>query len=158
MKKTVAWAWGLLLASVLDASARDVSVPVSYNPMRLIGIAGDCLFVSDVLAMTWVWHKDGLYVGRLFPDTGTGVMDATGIHVELMGNRIHEENGKLYTLVNDTGCAVHEVDPSGSTSRSPWRIKAATAASGRCTGPVSLKASSWTALAAPSFCPAPGAR
>ena len=34
MMKTVAWAWGLLLASVLDASARDVSVPVSYEAPR----------------------------------------------------------------------------------------------------------------------------
>ena len=100
--------------------------------MRLTGIAGDCLFVSDALAMTWVWHKDGLYVGRLFPDTGTGVMDDTGIYVELMGNRIHEENGKLYTLVNDTGCAVHEVDlpafiPLAATSVRLSREEAASA-------------------------------
>jgi hypothetical protein len=103
-----------------------------YNPMRLTGIAGDCLFVSDALAMTWVWHKDGLYVGRLFPDTGTGVMDDTGIYVELMGNRIHEENGKLYTLVNDTSCAVHEVDlpafiPLAATSVRLSREEAASA-------------------------------
>ena len=83
--------------------------------MRLAGIARDCLFVSDAMAMTWVWHKDGLYVGRLFPDTGTGVMDDTGIYVELMGNGIHEADGKLYTLVNDTGCAVHEVNLPGFT-------------------------------------------
>ena len=80
-----------------------------YNPMMLFGVARDCLFVSDAMSMTWLWHKDGLYVGRIFPDTGEGKMDDTGIYVELMGNHLHEHGGKVYTLVNDTACAVHEV-------------------------------------------------
>ena len=132
-KKIAAWdASGLLQWAVGRRAPERAKPGEMYNPMRLTGIAGDCLFVSDALAMTWVWHKDGLYVGRLFPDTGTGAMDDTGIYVELMGNRIHEENGKLYTLVNDTGCAVHEVDlpafiPLAATSVRLSRDEAASA-------------------------------
>ena len=66
-----------------------------YNPMHLSGIARDCLFVSDAMSMTWVWHKDGFYVGRLFHDAGDSTMDENGIYVEMMGNGIHEADGKL---------------------------------------------------------------
>lgn len=109
-KKLAAWnADGTLKWAVGRRAPGRAQPGQMYNPMHLSGTARDCLFVSDALSMTWVWHKDGFYVGRLFPDTGTGVMDDTGIYVELMGNRIHEADGKLYTLVNDTACAVHEV-------------------------------------------------
>ena len=115
-KKIAAWnSDGTLKWAVGRRAPARATPGEMYNPMRLAGIARDCLFVSDAMAMTWVWHKDGFYVGRLFPDTGTGVMDDTGIYVELMGNGIHEADGKLYTLVNDTGCAVHEVNLPGFT-------------------------------------------
>jgi len=82
-----------------------------YNPIMIGGVAQDCIFVSDAMTMVWVWHKDGLYVGRLFPDTASGYMGPDGIFVELQGMGIHEDKktGKVYTLVNDTACAVHEV-------------------------------------------------
>lgn len=109
-KKIAAWNTDGTLKWTVGRRAPGRAAPGQmYNPMHLSGIARDCLFVSDAMAMTWVWHKDGFYVGRLFHDTGESVMDDQGIYVEMMGNGIHEADGKLYTLVNDTGCAVHEV-------------------------------------------------
>jgi hypothetical protein len=109
-KKLAAWnADGTLAWAVGRRAPARAKRGEMYNPMGLSGVARDCVFLSDAMSMTWVWHKDGFYVGRLFPDTGTGVMDDTGIYVEMMGNRIREEGGRLYTLVNDTACAVHEV-------------------------------------------------
>jgi hypothetical protein len=109
-KKLAAWnADGTLKWAVGRRAPARAKPGEMYNPMGLSGVARDCIFLSDAMSMTWVWHKDGFYVGRLFPDTGLGVMDDTGIYVEMMGNGIHEENGHLYTLVNDTACAVHEV-------------------------------------------------
>ena len=109
-KKLAAWnADGTLKWAVGRRAPARAKQGEMYNPMGLSGVARDCVFLSDAMSMTWVWHKDGFYVGRLFPDTGLGVMDDTGIYVEMMGNGIHEENGHLYTLVNDTACAVHEV-------------------------------------------------
>lgn len=135
-KKLAAWdADGTLKWAVGRRAPGRAGPGQMYNPMRLSGIARDCLFVSDALAMTWVWHKDGFYVGRLFHDTGDNAMDDLGVYVELMGNGIHEANGKLYTLVNDTACAVHEVNlpaftpitaakvrlsPADTTRAKPW--------------------------------------
>ncbi len=44
-----------------------------YNPIMLAGSAGDSLLVADGLTVVWVWHKDGLYLGRLYNDFGAGV-------------------------------------------------------------------------------------
>jgi len=109
-KKLAAWnADGTLKWAVGRRAPGRARPGQMYNPMHLSGIARDCLFVSDAMGMTWVWHKDGFYVGRLFHDAGDSTMDENGIYVEMMGNGIHEADGKLYTLVNDTACAVHEV-------------------------------------------------
>ncbi len=109
-KKIAAWTSDGQLKWAVGRRAPGRAEPGQmYNPMHLSGISRDCLFVSDAMAMTWIWHKDGFYIGRIFHDAGKSVMDDQGIYVEMMGNRIHEANGKLYTLVNDTACAVHEV-------------------------------------------------
>ena len=109
-KKLAAWnADGTIKWAVGRRAPGRAQPGQKYNPMHLSGVARDCLFASDAMGMTWVWHKDGFYVGRLFHDAGDSTMDENGIYVEMMGNGIHEANGKLYTLVNDTACAVHEV-------------------------------------------------
>ena len=42
-----------------------------YYPACLSGAAGDFLFVLDTMGMVWVWHNDGLYLGRLYHDTAS---------------------------------------------------------------------------------------
>ena len=82
-----------------------------YNPIMIGGIAKDCIFVSDAMTLVWVWHTSGLYIGRLFPDTASGYMGPDGIFVELQRMKTYEDKrtGKVYTFVNDTACAIHEV-------------------------------------------------
>jgi len=123
-KKLAAWNTNGTLKWAVGRRAPGRAQPGQmYNPTHLSGVARDCLFVSDALAMTWVWHKEGFYIGRLFHDTGESVMDDQGIYVEMMGNGIHEADGRLYTLVNDTGCAVHEVTVPVFTPISAGRIR-----------------------------------
>jgi len=123
-KKLAAWNTDGTLKWAVGRRAPGRAQPGQmYNPTHLSGVARNCLFVSDAMAMTWVWHKDGFYIGRLFHDTGESVMDDQGIYVEMMGNGIHEADGKLYTLVNDTGCAVHEVTVPVFTPISAGRIR-----------------------------------
>jgi hypothetical protein len=82
-----------------------------YYPASLSGTAGDFLFVLDTMGMVWVWHKDGLYLGRLYHDTGLGQMDDQSIYCEIQGSSIYHDprTGKAYSLVVDTGTTFHEV-------------------------------------------------
>ena len=85
-----------------------------YYPAALPGVDGDFLFVLDTLGMVWVWHKDGLYVGRLYHDTGAGKMDDQSIYGEVQELRLSDpgtirQAGKLYSLVTAAGPGVHEV-------------------------------------------------
>ena len=82
-----------------------------YYPASLSGIAGDFLFVLNTMGMVWVWHKDGLYLGRLYHDTGLGQMDDQSIYCEIQGSSIYHDprTGKVYSLVVDTGTTFHEV-------------------------------------------------
>jgi hypothetical protein len=83
-----------------------------YNPFG-ISYRHDTLFVADVLAVVWVWSSDGLYLGRLYNDTNPGkVWNEYAIHVEVQGPVTlftDPADGKLYSVVNDTGALVHEV-------------------------------------------------
>ena len=96
-----------------------------YNPIMIGGVAQNCVFIADAMTMTWVWHTDGLYIGRLFPDTASGYMGPDGIFVEQQGIGIYEDKkaGKVYTLVNDTACAVHEVLLPKFTSISGGKVR-----------------------------------
>ena len=82
-----------------------------YYPPRWPGADGDFLFVLDTMGMVWVWHKDGLYVGRLYHDTGAGKMDDQSIYGEVQRAAIWRDRqlGKLYSLVCAAGAGVHEV-------------------------------------------------
>lgn len=82
-----------------------------YNPIMLAGAAGDALLVADGLTVVWAWHKDGLYLGRLYNDFGSGVQDANNIYVELQGTEVYTDpkSGKVYSIANDTSASIHEV-------------------------------------------------
>jgi sugar lactone lactonase YvrE len=82
-----------------------------YYPAALAGTAGDALFVLDTMGMVWVWHKDGLYIGRLYHDTGLGQMDDQSIYCEIQSASIYHDprSGKVYSMVADTGTTFHEV-------------------------------------------------
>jgi hypothetical protein len=82
-----------------------------YYPAALAGADGDFLFVLDTMGMVWVWHKDGLYVGRLYHDTGSGQMDDQSIYGEVQSATIFRDRhmGKLYSLICAAGAGVHEV-------------------------------------------------
>ena len=82
-----------------------------YYPASLSGVAGDFLFVLDTMGMVWVWHKDGLYVGRMYHDTALGDMDDQSIYCEIQSSSIYHDaqTGKLYSLVVDTGTTFHEI-------------------------------------------------
>ncbi len=82
-----------------------------YNPIMLAGAAGDALFVADAMAVVWVWHKDGLYLGRLYNDTASGIADANTIYMEQQGTEVFTDvkTGKIYSIANDTGGTIHEV-------------------------------------------------
>jgi hypothetical protein len=82
-----------------------------YNPIMIAGAAGDAVFVADAMAVVWVWHKEGLYLGRLYNDTGSGIADADTIYMEQQGTEIYTDrtSGKIYSIANDTGGTIHEV-------------------------------------------------
>ena len=82
-----------------------------YYPASLAGADGDFLFVLDTLGMMWVWHKDGLYVGRLYHDTGAGKMDDQSIYGEVQSASIFRDpqTKKLYSLVCAAGASIHEI-------------------------------------------------
>jgi hypothetical protein len=89
-----------------------------YNPIDVSGEAGDTILVADGLAMVWAWHKDGLYLGRLFNDFGSGVQDANNLYVELQGTEVYTDSktGKIYSIANDTSASIHEVRLPQTTS------------------------------------------
>ena len=72
-----------------------------YYPASLSGVDGDFLFVLNTMGMVWVWHKDGLYVGRLYHDTGMGQADDQAIYGEVQGSTIYHDphTDKLYSLL-----------------------------------------------------------
>ena len=82
-----------------------------YNPIMVAGQAGDAILVADGLALAWVWHKDGLFMGRLYNDFSSGVQDANNIYVELQGLEVYTDpkTGKIYSIANDTSASIHEV-------------------------------------------------
>ncbi|MDB6174550.1 MAG: hypothetical protein JWL59_3861 [Chthoniobacteraceae bacterium] len=82
-----------------------------YNPIMLAGAAGNALFVADAMAVVWVWHNDGLYLGRLYNDTASGIADANSIYMEQQGTEIYTDpkTGKIFSIANDTGATIHEV-------------------------------------------------
>ena len=82
-----------------------------YYPASLSGAAGDFLFVLDTMGMVWVWHQDGLYLGRPISRHGPGT---NGRPIDLLrdpGLSIYHDlhADKLYSLVVDTGTTFHEV-------------------------------------------------
>ncbi len=82
-----------------------------YHPAWLAGVAGDALFVTDTLGPIWVWDKDGLYLGNMANDFGSGIQDDKTLYGEIQATTIYTDpkTGKIYSIANDTGAHIHEV-------------------------------------------------
>jgi len=83
-----------------------------YHPAALSGIGGDAIFVIDSLGPVWVWHKDGLLIGRLFRDPGHEDSSPD----QLLGSEIQStfifndpKTGRIYHLGSGSGVSVHEI-------------------------------------------------
>jgi len=82
-----------------------------YHPCWLAGVAGGAVFVTDTLGPVWVWNQDGLYMGHLFHEFGSGIEDDQALYGEIQATGVFTDpdTGKIYSVANDTGAHIHEV-------------------------------------------------
>lgn len=83
-----------------------------YHPANVIGMGGEAVFVIDSLGPVWAWHKDGLFLGRLFRDPA----DLNSPPDQLLGAEIQStlvfnnpKTGKIYHVGSGFGMSVHEI-------------------------------------------------
>ena len=82
-----------------------------YFPAKLAGEACGALFVCDTLSLAWAWSTDGLFLGRVFNDTGTGIADAYSHYGELQSMAVWTDpgDGKIYLAAGAQGSMIYEV-------------------------------------------------
>lgn len=82
-----------------------------YFPAKLAGEAGGALFICDTLSLAWAWNTDGLFLGRLFNDTGSGIADAYSHYGELQSMAVWTDpaDGKIYLAAGAQGSMIYEV-------------------------------------------------
>ena len=111
-----------------------------YCPISVSGKGGDAIYVADALSVVWVWHTDGLYLGRLFRDHHAGPSDVP-VDQELYGEIqstfvfTDPQSGKNYHVGTGNESRVHELivpavqrlpgttvtlTPEDATAAQPW--------------------------------------
>jgi hypothetical protein len=82
-----------------------------YHPAALAGVAGDAVFVTDTLGPVWVWSTDGLFLGHVYNNFGSGIQDDKTLYGEIQATTVSTDptTGKIYAIANDTGAHIHEV-------------------------------------------------
>lgn len=118
-----------------------------YNPTSVAGVADGAVFVSDAMAVLWVWDVEGLYLGRLYNGPDDRRLDSNQVNIELMRANVfrHPKDGRIYAATNDTGVVVHEVTLPKRTALSGGSVEVSEA--------VASKARAWDPDGLP-----PGAR
>lgn len=85
-----------------------------YCPISVSGKAGDAIFVADALSVVWVWHTDGLYLGRLFRDHHAGPSDVPvdqELYGEIQSTFVFNDpqSGKAYHVGTGNETRIHEL-------------------------------------------------
>ncbi|MDB5175026.1 MAG: hypothetical protein JWN51_3799 [Phycisphaerales bacterium] len=85
-----------------------------YCPVSVSGKSGDAIFVADALSVVWVWHADGLYIGRLFRDHHAGLSDVPvdqELYGEIQSTFVFTDpgTGKAYHVGAGNEMRIHEL-------------------------------------------------
>ena len=102
---------GVCLWAVGRRAPGKVEPGQMYHPAWLAGVAGNALFVTDTLGPLWVWNTDGLFLGNMANDFGSGIQDDKTLYGEIQATAIYTDpkTGKIFSIANDTGAHIHEV-------------------------------------------------
>ena len=87
-------------------------------------MAGGAVFVTDTLGPVWVWSEDGLFLGHIYHDFGSGIQDDQVLYGEIQATAIHTDpkTGRIYSIANDTGAHIHEVVMPRTTALTGSRV------------------------------------
>lgn len=82
-----------------------------YHPAALAGVEGGAVFVTDTLGPVWVWSTDGLFLGHIYNNFGSGIQDDKTLYGEIQATIVYTDpkTKKIYSIANDTGAHIHEV-------------------------------------------------